>query len=366
MKSLCKKLFCLFLILVMVTALTVNTFSLGITSDSGSYSQDSSSYDQYVLKCLPDLFSLLSSDADKYGLSDTELESISVSSSFTISGTQNNEKYYALMSGNEVLGIITVSYTGGKFYLTYAKDFADNLNQLYTSRASFSLSWEHNDNEPSSLVVQSSTNLEASISTSLSNKLVSNVSANSNLTTSSATRSTNDSGELTGTFPLIFQNYPVYNCSCSVACAKAMAQYFDSSLSSKSLGDVIYEVYGWQEIPCAPYFLPLSRATEVFDEYVSNSYLTFNYGLTLQGMKNQINSNNPTMCIAESPDDEDSYHSTVITGYSYGSQSSSYMIDMMDPYTPSWRVVFWDGTGELSYSFNGYQKVWRKTIVLYS
>ena len=72
------------------------------------------------------------------------------------------------------------------------------------------------------------------------------------------------------------------------------------------------------------------------------------------------------MCISESPDYEYSYHATVITGYSYGSASGSYMIDMMDPYTPSWRLVFWAGVDELPYSFNGYEKVWRKTIVLYS
>ena len=346
---------CIILCLTMIMSLSSNIFAVGITTATENA-------DQYVLQCLPDLLSHLSNNTGRYGLNNPDLSNISVSSAFTVSGSRDNATYYALMSNAKVLGIITVSYTDGKYSLSYAKDFADLLTTLHASNTPFSLSWNYHDNNSASLSVQSASSTISSVSSSLAKKLVTGSSSY----TMSSTRILNDSGELTNTFPLIHQDYSTYGFSCSVACAKAMSQYFNSSLSTKTLGDVIDEVYGWEQIPSAPYFLPLERAPEVFDEYVSNSYLTFGYALSLQGTKNQINSNNPTMCISESPDYEYSYHATVITGYSYGSASGSYMIDMMDPYTPSWRIVFWDGVDELTYSFNGYEKVWRKTIVLYS
>lgn len=346
---------CIILSLTIVMTLSSNIFATGITTDIGSP-------DQYVLQCLPDLLSHLSSNTNRYGLNNSDLSNFSVSSSFAVSGGTDNATYYALMSDTKVLGIITVNYTYGKYSLSYAEDFADLLTTLYVSNTPFSLSWDYYSNNSMPLAVQTSTSMISSVSSSLNEKLVTSSSTNAML----SSRSLNDSGELTNTFPLIYQDYSTYGFSCSVACAKAMAQYFDSSLSTKTLGDVIDEVYGWQQIPSSPYFRPLERAPEVFDEYVSNSYLTFEYGLSLQGTKNQINANNPTMCIAESPNTENSYHATVITGYTYGNSTGSYMIDMMDPYTPSWRIVFWDGVDELTYSFVGNEKVWRKTIVLYS
>ena len=349
-----KILLCIILSLSLITSLATGICALDVTSATKAY-------DQYVMQCLPDLISSISCASSQYGICSTDIDNISISSAFTISGGNNNALYYALMSNNKVLGIFTASSKNGKFNLTYAKDFADLLTRLYSSNLPFSLSWDFNNNI-SSLSVKTPSTTSSSISLSLNKRLC---FYNSTFATN-LLRNTSLSGELTNNFPLIYQDFSTYGFSCSVACAKAMAQYFDSSLSLKSLGDVIEEVYGYQEISMAPYFLPLERAPEVFDEYVTNSYLKFGYGLSIQGMKNQINANNPTMCIAESPDYEYSYHATVITGYSYGSASSSYRITMMDPYTPSWRIVFWDGTDDLTYSFNGNEKVWRKTIVLYS
>lgn len=227
---------CIILSLTIVMTLSSNIFATGITTDIGSP-------DQYVLQCLPDLLSHLSSNTNRYGLNNSDLSNFSVSSSFAVSGGTDNATYYALMSDTKVLGIITVNYTYGKYSLSYAEDFADLLTTLYVSNTPFSLSWDYYSNTSMPLAVQTSTSMISSVSSSLNEKLVTSSSTNAML----SSRSLNDSGELTN-----------------------------------------------------------------------------------------------------------------------GNSTGSYMIDMMDPYTPSWRIVFWDGVDELTYSFVGNEKVWRKTIVLYS
>ncbi len=325
--------------------------------------------DQYVMRCLPDLATLIASDPIAYGFTATDLTTAYVSSAFTIDGSEDGIFYYAIMSNNRALGILSVVCKNGKCSMSYAIDFADVLTQGLTGNQGFSLEWT-GETTPKiktmgtvfSRVAVSSTNVRSSLDTMLSPLNVATVVASEN--------DFNWRGELNGTLPLIDQEYGQYEdgklgYACSVACAKSMAQYFVSSLSEKTLREVIMEVYGLQYIHTST-FDGYQRAPEVFTRYTNNSFIRFAYGFDLDTLKNQIDADNPIMCIAVDPNSPSAYHCTVIKGYTYGSTSFSYMIKMMDPYTPSWRTVFWDGTGDLTYEFNGGDLIWGKSIVLYS
>ena len=362
-----KKFISLFLVVTMLLSVCIlPTYAIQVDG----------SMDQFVRARIPDLVSHISANPERYELTSSDMANAYVSSSFTIDGSAENTFYYAIVNEEKVLGVISVCQIGNKYSMSYAKDFADILTTGLTSNGGFELEWIDNN-----LNVRSNeTTLTSQTSTAITGNNLDIVTALKtvfynvdSISTTYATTNSNLSGELEGDFPLVWQFDQVEgdrNCSCAVACGKAIAQYFDSSLSSKTILDVINDVYpelGKTWIPCLTTgFDPYVKVPEIFDYYLDNSYLKFSSPFTLTGLKNQIDSNNPILCLSYVTTYPENYHGTVITGYSYGSVSQSYMISMMDPLNPSWRTVFWDGTGDLSYTISSNTVVWQKSIVVYS
>lgn len=360
-----KKFLCMILAVAMM-------FSVSVTP---AYATTSiSQMDQYVITHIPDMMTQLSSRPERYGLTQQDLEGAYVSSSFVVENTEDGIYYYALMNENKVLGIITVFPAGDGYSLSFGKEFSDVLTASLEAKTDISLTWaddgitlqteEVKNNFLASTLVGRNVGVKSSLKQSICEASV-----------PAATYSTNNnnfSGELEDDFPIIWQHDGApegsdNGFSCAVTCGKAMAQYFEPSLSNLTVRDVIGEVYGFQEIASGNYFVAYDRVPEIFDMYVDNSYSKYPYALSLTALKNNIDSNNPILCLVFSPIYTNIYHGVVITSYTYGSVSRKYMINVMDPLDPTWKIIFWDGVTDFTMTFGGStEAIWEKSIVLHS
>lgn len=115
------------------------------SSETTEPAAPSAAADDYAVKAAADMFLVLNTNPDQYGITAQEVADAYFSAAFRVHGTDVETHYYALVGTERILGILTVFRSGKGYGMSYAKDFAEELTAAWKSGNPFALSWNKSD-----------------------------------------------------------------------------------------------------------------------------------------------------------------------------------------------------------------------------